>query len=325
MAHVVDFQLVIDKASNNHTRPSCTRVKVELDLLKKLDKWIQINCLDDMICKMLYIASRVQAKKGKTEKPKKEDEELKNKTTANGEMEESRTGKQPLEGKAKQIDKKDNANTNRLESGTETAKSLLLRNGLSHLLGSSKGIKVDENKSWWHPKALIRKTKAKTRRLWKTMIKRTSNKTDIQENPPDDISNVAKNEEYNNKEGEDVSLTHIEYHIEERVQKTDNGDNTQERNDTGNQPEEKINDAGKGDDIGDDNEVENVNMSSSTLIEHTTRYLSPRQTTKARKEGRQNMQAREKSVPPKAVGAYNKESLCQRKFKIAHSFGKSGL
>lgn len=66
-------------------------------------------------------------------------------------------------------------------------------------------------------------------------------------------------------------------------------------------------------------------MSLSTLIEQTTRYLSPRQTTKARKEGRQNMQAREKSVPPKAVGAYNKERLCQRKFKIAHSFGKSGL
>lgn len=46
MANVVGSQLVIYKASNNHTQPSRTRVKRELDLLKNLDKWIQINCLD---------------------------------------------------------------------------------------------------------------------------------------------------------------------------------------------------------------------------------------------------------------------------------------
>lgn len=46
MATAVGKPLVIDKATNNQTRPSCARVKVEVDLLKELPKRIQINCID---------------------------------------------------------------------------------------------------------------------------------------------------------------------------------------------------------------------------------------------------------------------------------------
>ncbi|KAG5576250.1 hypothetical protein H5410_056384 [Solanum commersonii] len=39
--------LVIDKATNSQTGPSCARVKVEVDLLKELPKRIQINCIEE--------------------------------------------------------------------------------------------------------------------------------------------------------------------------------------------------------------------------------------------------------------------------------------
>ncbi|KAG5630589.1 hypothetical protein H5410_002306 [Solanum commersonii] len=44
LANAVGKPLVIDKATNNQTRPSCARIKVEVDLLKYLPKRIQINC-----------------------------------------------------------------------------------------------------------------------------------------------------------------------------------------------------------------------------------------------------------------------------------------
>ncbi|WMV06919.1 hypothetical protein MTR67_000304 [Solanum verrucosum] len=47
LATAVGKPLVIDKATNNQTRPSCARVKVEVDLLKELSKRIQINCIEE--------------------------------------------------------------------------------------------------------------------------------------------------------------------------------------------------------------------------------------------------------------------------------------
>ncbi|KAH0695937.1 hypothetical protein KY289_013419 [Solanum tuberosum] len=47
MAAAVGKPLVIDKFMNNQTRPSCVRVKVEIDPLKELPKRIQINCVDE--------------------------------------------------------------------------------------------------------------------------------------------------------------------------------------------------------------------------------------------------------------------------------------
>ncbi|KAH0717566.1 hypothetical protein KY290_014156 [Solanum tuberosum] len=47
LATAVGKPLVIDKATNNQTRPSCARVKVEVDLLKELPKRIQINCIEE--------------------------------------------------------------------------------------------------------------------------------------------------------------------------------------------------------------------------------------------------------------------------------------
>ncbi|XP_059295546.1 uncharacterized protein LOC132048879 [Lycium ferocissimum] len=49
LANVVGTPLVIDKATNNRTRPSCARVKVKVDLLKELPKRIQINCIHEEI------------------------------------------------------------------------------------------------------------------------------------------------------------------------------------------------------------------------------------------------------------------------------------
>lgn len=43
LANAVGEPLVIDKATNNQTRPSCVQVKVELNLLKEISKRIQIN------------------------------------------------------------------------------------------------------------------------------------------------------------------------------------------------------------------------------------------------------------------------------------------
>ncbi|XP_060202705.1 uncharacterized protein LOC132631119 [Lycium barbarum] len=47
MAQAVGTPLVIDKAMKNQTRPSCARVKVEVDLLKELPKRIHISCFDE--------------------------------------------------------------------------------------------------------------------------------------------------------------------------------------------------------------------------------------------------------------------------------------
>ncbi|XP_060216902.1 uncharacterized protein LOC132644331 [Lycium barbarum] len=46
LASAVGTPLIIDKGTHNRTRPSCARVKVEVDLLKELPKRIQINCVD---------------------------------------------------------------------------------------------------------------------------------------------------------------------------------------------------------------------------------------------------------------------------------------
>lgn len=43
MANAVSKPLVIDKATNNQTRPSCAWEKMEVDLLKELPKRIQQN------------------------------------------------------------------------------------------------------------------------------------------------------------------------------------------------------------------------------------------------------------------------------------------
>ncbi|XP_059288076.1 uncharacterized protein LOC132041382 [Lycium ferocissimum] len=47
MAQAVGTPLVIDKATENRTRPSCARVKVEVDLMKELPKRIHISCVDE--------------------------------------------------------------------------------------------------------------------------------------------------------------------------------------------------------------------------------------------------------------------------------------
>lgn len=47
MANAVGKPLVIDKATNNQTRPNCARVKVEVNLMKEFPTRIQINCIDE--------------------------------------------------------------------------------------------------------------------------------------------------------------------------------------------------------------------------------------------------------------------------------------
>ncbi|KAG5620072.1 hypothetical protein H5410_005290 [Solanum commersonii] len=81
MAAAVGKPLVIDKSMNNQTRPSCVRVKVEIDPLKELPKRIQINC--DMMYKdwVLHLEHR----------PKKEEKQEEEKAIDKGKAKEEET------------------------------------------------------------------------------------------------------------------------------------------------------------------------------------------------------------------------------------------
>ncbi|KAK4737555.1 hypothetical protein R3W88_001252 [Solanum pinnatisectum] len=60
IASAVGKPLTVDMATKNQTRPSCARVKIEVDLTVKLPERVKINDEDDITCHIKYKWIKVQ-------------------------------------------------------------------------------------------------------------------------------------------------------------------------------------------------------------------------------------------------------------------------